>query len=232
MKGPPRFRPGEATISQQPDPEIHGLMGELLRLPQKYHHFFQNIRIPSDEGWAVAEALMNGTLVAGSDGSVTNKLGTHAYRLEPPDGDSAQSAGTLAGMASLRAEHYGEISILLVLIALCRFYQITEAPPLQIHIDNMEVVTRNTKTMEQRDKLRDYDLWAVSKALRIDLPISAPNKWVKAHQDEDTPVEDLSPAAHINIAVDKLASDRQAIIQGSPARPVPHYGLEDISVSF
>ncbi len=177
---------------------------------------------------------MNGTLVAGSDGSVKNKLGAHAYRLEPHTGDaiegSAQSAGTLTGMASLRAEHHGEKSILLVLIAICRFYQITDAPPLQIHIDNMEVVTRNTKTMEKRDKLRDYDLWAVSKALRIDLPINAPNKWVKAHQDEETPAEDLSPAASINIAVDKLAGDRQKLIQGSQASQVPHYGPEDISI--
>ncbi len=84
--------------------------------------------------------------------------------------------------------------------------------------------------MEQREKLRDYDLWAVSKALRIDLPTDAPNKWVKAHQDEATPAEDLSPAAHINIAVDKLASDRQILIQGSPARQVPHYGPKDIFV--
>ena len=113
---------------------------------------------------------MDGTLVAGSDGSVKNKLGTHAYKLLPSDGNciegSAQSSGTSAGMASLRAEHHGKIVILLVFIALCKFYQITEAPPLQIHIGNIKVVTRNTKTMEKRDKLRDYDLWAISKALR------------------------------------------------------------------
>ena len=62
------------------------------------------------------------------------------------------------------------------------------------------------------------------------VPINAPNKWVKAHQDAESPPEDLSPAAHINIAVDKLAGDQQLLIQGSQAQQVPHYGPEDISI--
>ena len=114
-------------------------MGEILRLPEHYHHFFTNIVIPPDDGWAVAEALIDGTLLAGGDGSVKNKLGTHAYKLHSIEG-SAQSAGTLDGMASLRAEHHGEIVILLILISICNFYDIKTSPTLQIHIDNMEVV--------------------------------------------------------------------------------------------
>ena len=128
-------------------------------MPVQYHHFFANIVIPPDDGWAVAESLIDGTLLAGGDGSVKNKLGTHAYKLQPPEGDciegSAQSAGTLDGMASLRAEHHGEIAILLILISICKFYDIKTAPTLQIHIDNMEVVERDGKPMEKRDKLRD-----------------------------------------------------------------------------
>ncbi len=84
--------------------------------------------------------------------------------------------------------------------------------------------------MEKCEKLRDYDLWAVSRALCADLPIVSINKWVKAHQDESTPLEDLSQAALINISIDKLAGDRQHAIQGSNAQPVPHYGPEDISL--
>ena len=185
-------------------------------------------------GWAVAESLLNGNLLIGGDGSVKNGLGTHGYELRPVDGDSirgaAQSLGTLQSMSSLRAEHLGEIAILLILCGTCTCYNITECPATKIHIDNKEVVDQGSKLMEKREKLQDYDLWAVSKSLRHSLPIEAKNTWVKAHQDDgDTPLAELPPAgAQINIAVDALAGGLQNSIQGTGPLPVPHYGPEQI----
>ena len=97
-----------------------------------------------DDGWAVAESLLNGNLMIGGDGSVKNRIGTHGYKLLPPCGTSiegaGQSHGTLEGMSSLRAEHHGEIAILLIISGLCTFYGITGGSATNIHIDNKEVV--------------------------------------------------------------------------------------------
>ena len=210
-------------------------MDQLKALPQPYHHFFKNVSIPADDGWAVAESLINGDLMIGGDGSVKNRIGTHGYKLLPPCGNSiegaGQSHGTLEGMSSLRAEHHGEIAILLIISGLCTFFGITGGPTTSIHIDNKEVVERGTKQMEKREKLRDYDLWSVSRELRQKLPIAATNSWIKAHQDDgDTPSEDLSPAANINIDVDKLAGDYQDIVQGTGPELSPHYGPEQVSI--
>ena len=85
--------------------------------------------------------------------------------------------------------------------------------------------------MENREKLRNFDLWAVSKDLRKKIPIDAANTWIKTYQDEgDTPIEDLTPAALININVDKLAGDHQQRVQGTGPVTVPHYGPEHISI--
>ena len=91
---------------------------------------------------------------------------------------------------------------------------------------------QGSKLMEKREKLQDYDLWAVSKSLRHSLPIEAKNTWVKAHQDDgDTPLAELPPAGtQINIAVDALAGGLQNSIQGTGPLPVPHYGPEQKSI--
>ena len=74
-------------------------------------------------------------------------------------------------------------------------------------------------------------MWAVSRHLRKSLPITAANTWVKAHQDDgEVPLEELPPNAQINSAVDVLAGDFQASIQGSGPLPAPHYGPEQISI--
>ncbi len=71
----------------------------------------------------------------------------------------------------------------------------------------------------------------MSRHLRNKLPVDVSNKWVKAHQDDgDIPIEELSPAAHINIEVDKLAGDHQNQVQGTGSEPAPHYGPEQISI--
>ncbi len=106
--------------------------------------------------------MLNRDLLIGGDGSVKNKLGTYGYKLQLKTGDSitgsGKAFGSKAGMSSLRAEHHGEIAILLILTGLCTYFNITNRPDSHIHIDNKEVVDRGTKQMEQRKKLRDYVL--------------------------------------------------------------------------
>ena len=119
--------------------------------------------------------MRRGELHAGSDGSVKDGVGAHAYGFTSGRhighvwGGAAITPGDPVEMASLRAELGGAICILLVLYAL-QIQRGASTNPITIWIDNAEVLERAIKptthnNMKQHLVL-DYDLWQVMISLQ------------------------------------------------------------------
>ena len=111
--------------------------------------------------------------------------------------------GSKEEMSSLRAEHCGAISILLILYAI-QIHLGSEQMPnkfgVDIWIDNAEVLSRgiNTKFKEsiKGHLVLDYDMWRVMNMLQEKIVI--PIRWnkVDSHIEEKVYVEGNKPAGN------------------------------------
>ena len=132
-------------------------------------------------------------------------------------GGAAKSPGSREEMSSLRAEHCGAISILLILYAI----QIHMGPDfdysemgVDIWIDNAEVLSRGNNT-KYKDGIKDhlvldYDMWSVMNMLQGKILI--PLRWnkVDSHISERVYSEGTRPAGdefsiRLNEVMDKWA---------------------------
>ena len=84
--------------------------------------------------------LKDGKLYAGSDGSVKDECGSHAYSFTNGReegiiyGGAAMTPGSQEEMSSLRAEHGGAISVLLISYAI-QIYLGTDMAPIKHGVD-------------------------------------------------------------------------------------------------
>ena len=87
------------------------------------------------------------------------------------EGGSAINPGSATEMSSLRAEHGGAISVLLVLYALQTFLRDEDTTIYTIYIwlDNAEILKRGQEkdigTNMNSNLVLDYDMWRVMKML-------------------------------------------------------------------
>jgi hypothetical protein len=57
--------------------------------------------------------------------------------------------------------------------------------------------------------------------------------WVKGHQDEDRPYEDLPREAQLNVDVDELATNQHRDIQHNPRmRNIDHLECQQVSITI
>ena len=116
-------------------------------------------------------------------------------------------------MSSQRSEHYRVISILIVQLAIttCADKTIYTLPPLQLWIDNANTVTL-TNTIPAIDSSistylsPDFDLWQLTSFLKPFIPMTISAKWIKSHQDHNTPTNELPLPVQANIFADQVAS--------------------------
>ena len=167
-------------------PEVGGIIEHassfsaiLATYPSRFRDVLGNRLIGDHQVVYIIQPLKDGKLYAGSDGSVKDEKGSHAYGFTNGKevgmiyGGAAKSPGSREEMSSLRAEHCGAISILLILYAI----QIHMGPDfdysdmgVDIWIDNAEVLSRgNNKKYKDGIKghlVLDYDMWSVMNMLQ------------------------------------------------------------------
>jgi hypothetical protein len=212
------------TTPQWPPPSIDMSLSDIVaHMPSVWRQALGQIQLPSDDGRELAERLRSGqTIDAWSDGSVCNGVGAHAYTLrsyctgcDEAISGSATTPGHPDTISSLRAEHYGALATLLVLLALEWKYSIEATGYITLHIDNLEVVNRTKfgvcDTMAA-DKYAstDFDVWQETHHLAQRLKTTVCAKWVKGHQDQflqdvQGGIGPMPLEAHYNIMVDGLA---------------------------
>lgn len=101
-----------------------------------------------------------------------------------------------------RAEYYGGYSLVLLLkILFIRFH--IKNLQAEIYIDNQNVV-KTLSTIEKQPGLKqhlhdDFDLWESIRAVIEEYQLKIVWTWVKGHQDNLLPWEELSYPAQLNV---------------------------------
>ena len=187
---------------------VHPIIGELLEKVNSFHallvqypiHFRYLLgpRLLGDDQVAhIIKLLKDGKLYTGSDRSVKDECGSHAYAFTNGReegiiyGGAAITPGSHEEMSSLRAEHGGAISILLILYAILIYLgedMVPERHGVDIWIDNIEVLSRSNHS-EVKDNVKgnlvlDSTMWRVMNMLQE--KISIPIRWnkVDSHIEE------------------------------------------------
>ena len=117
-------------------------------LPPKYSQILGNISFPRDDGKAIAQDILQGTILAGSDGSVKDSQATCGYVIMPKTKvkwirGHGYVLGTPHLLTSLRAEHHCSMAILILLHMLTKRWNLPhDTPPVTILIDNKEAIER------------------------------------------------------------------------------------------
>ena len=198
----------------------------LERIPENLKVLVGKVVIPEDEGLAISEAIVDGTCMGASDGSLIKEFrkqkGSHGYALRTkgrPSGEITGCGPSPASdcMSSLTTEHYGLIGLLVTLHGICATYLLTREEcfdSVVIWIDNKTVVERGNKRQELINisdyAVPDQDLWTITTELIDSLPINLEIKWIKGHQDVNEYGEKMFgpflQEVYLNILVDELAT--------------------------
>ena len=214
-------------ILYQPTQNWHSL---LRKQPQWIRHLLDEIqftsRIPNP---SEIISLHNrfGRLLTVSDGSVKFHNMSFGWILATPDGTIiAYGAGPCNGRGnSLRSEGAGMLAVT-VLISLISILTSTDNIKLTCVSDNQELINRmnchkdyeypfpNETTRSEFDITEQ--IYRTSQIHRI----KANYEWVRSHQDDNAPIEDLSIHARLNVHADHLAGDYQ--LRKGKFRPLVH----------
>jgi hypothetical protein len=147
------------------------------------------------------------TLLACSDGSVTNGTGSHGWVFSNDTNPNLQGAGPDDGhpdyMTSYRSELGGLIAVLYIIHRICAAYNI-QSGKVQYYCDNKGVIQNVFHPLCQPSITTfmetDSELVAAARALIDCIPITIIGSWVKGHQSDDK-----EPKYLLNNMADKLA---------------------------
>lgn len=195
------------------------------KMPLVWQQALGNYVLPEDDGKELAGILSNGgTVRAWSDGTVATGVGAHAYTLRTACNDTdmmivgdALTPGAPDTISSLRAEHYGAMAIVIMILAIEWKYDLENSGYVLLHIDNMEVVNRvrhgvaENMSADKHTKT-DFDIWKETDAISKQLSTVVCTKWVRGHQDkflcaEQGGVGPMPLEAHFNILMDRRAEE-------------------------
>jgi hypothetical protein len=122
--------------------------------------------------------------------------------------------------------------------AICNFYDIRTSPSyIQYHLDNKEALSSLTNTDDAsvfdtaNPITTDYDIWAAIRDATSSTPVIYFGTHVKGYQDENNPIDSLSPEAQMNIRMDKIEGDCR-IAHPSPYQQMPTQGTKSPSLSM
>ena len=142
-------------------------MATIRQYPTELLSLFGGIQISDREGKGIMMCIHNNNAHAGSDGSVKDGKGGHAFCITDNSFTKtiwgfASTVGSLREMSSLRAEHGGASGILLLIHALYIHFEAVLPAEITIFIDNAEVIRRGTHKVPRlgikQQLVLNYDL--------------------------------------------------------------------------
>ena len=230
----------------------------LRQMPESLRSILGTVTIPPDDGVLISEAIVSGTCIGASDGSLRrgfkSSRGGHGFALREKNTTYSEIRGcgkspTSDDMSSLTTEHYGLIGLLIMLHGLCKRFRLCRDECFDqviIYIDNNTVVKRGTEEQSLMN-IRDYavpdqDLWSLTTELIQSLPIDIELQWIRGHQDTNEYGQcvygPFNRDVSMNILTDELA-DEGLWLEGDKTLHRPTfsttvmalYTKEDIQVS-
>jgi ribonuclease HI len=164
-------------------------------LPDYIKDAIGTIELPSDNGEALSNDLLQSATTSYTDGTVKDNIGAHAFNIRTADDKDGKSINGASGtpgdsstMTSLRAEHYGVFTSIILMDIITLVHGHTVAGRHMHYTDSQAVIERITKTHYMTDKqydTTDYDIWketedAIQKATNVIFQL----RHVKGHQKE------------------------------------------------
>jgi hypothetical protein len=161
------------------------------------------------------------TMECGSDGSLKDKTGTFGYVLSINGNLVWEGAGPADGdhltANSKRPELYGyagclETCLLILKVGKVMGATLPESLTIRIWVDNSSALRHLNKLLSRKKTQNRYpqdpDILSHIQWLWSQLPAGPTYKarWVKAHQDDQMPFDDLPLNAKLNVVADQLAT--------------------------
>jgi ribonuclease HI len=225
-----------AIKSEQPPAEPETFQEYVDTLPEWERKLLQEVRCENDDFEKAAEEISLDSNLAWqrvdpnnpnkevlgahgiSDGSVKLEQGTFGWSIRTKeDKPIATGKGASYGYPqhSFRAEAYGMLSMLLFMVRNLEFHMEPFPTRIEVFTDNSGLVKRIRKKrgiegVEFPNSTLDGDWDVVQAIVKLIKKFPSVNvKHIKGHQDKETPIQDLSMTARMNVEADQLAGEYQ-----------------------
>jgi ribonuclease HI len=163
----------------------------------------------SGQGRSVAQAIIQGSTRAISNGSFKDAMGTSATVLYAADENKRIiSVNDVPGNRGEQSVYCSELTgiegALAIIESLCQVHDI-QACSITIGLDEKQALLEAAGDWPLSPKRADYDMLFATRAKLRRLPITVNWRWIKGHQDNDVKFANLDNWAKANLLVDNLA---------------------------
>ena len=191
-----------------PSLSIHNVRTLLQRRPDGFRWAVSEFTL-SDNGIAIAQALIQGTAIAVSDGSFKDSQGTSAFILE-----GCSKAGRLVGVnvipgddssqSPYRSELGGVAGILECLHCICVAHDIYEGK-VEVGLDGEQAMKEAFGDWPLNPSRPDFDLLQHIRGMIASSPLTFSSRWIASHQDDDKDLASIDHWGQLNVECDGLA---------------------------
>ena len=187
---------------------LNSLPATQRRLLNTYHQTADDLTV-----WKALRSRQ--TLTIASDGGLKTDKGTYGWKIVtntdevlfsgagPVDGDYRSASST-------RSELYGIAAPVLLLASLKRFWGTPHRAHYSWVCDSQSALKQVRQLQFHKTRKRrqpnNVDILSIISANLSDIGRKLEGKWVKAHQDDDNPYDELTRDARLNVDADKLAT--------------------------
>ena len=194
--------------------QIKTLKEQMDSIDPSLQWLIQDIKLPEDDGSAIAQSILTGNGKCMSDGSLKDLLGTSAFTfLLDDEKNNYVGSNIVPGeddeQNSYRSKICGVLGNMLVINATCEFHGINEPCEIMVGCDNVSALWNGLGPTPVHMKMASTDLVKVIRQLRQTSVLHWKSHWVKGHKDDDDgePEEqtELDEWAQANIFCDKEA---------------------------
>lgn len=194
-------------------PLVHVGMSTHVNIQQWESSLVGNCRIVASLE-DIALHVSTGNLITCSDGSATTTTGSFGFVIATPEGQRLVYGNGPAPGAypnSFRSEAYGVLATVRWLHHAFRYSPTDGKPTITHYLDNTSVIRRIERTTKStweapnQKLMPEQDVIDEIAATLHTLPIVLDIKWVKGHQDLQSPYEKLSLEAQLNCDADREA---------------------------
>ena len=174
-----------------------------------------------------------------SDEGLKDSKGTFGWKIILPDRTTLfHGAGPVDGPkeseSSTRSELFGLAAPLLIITCLFRWWGLRHNCKLRWLVDSTAAI-KQTKTARRHRRVSRYqpdnvDVLALIRKLLREIKRPMTIDWIKGHQDDKTPYDDLPRDAQLNIDVDYLATAYRESNKSQTRAKLAHCPLTVVSV--
>ena len=173
---------------------------------------------------SLARAIQAGTAIGVADGSYMKERSTEhgatAWLLQPePDSKKyclgqCSTSGTPREVNAYRSELQGVHALLLMIMVICKAYNVTHGSVTLACDNDMAVEHTNDWRLDVPTSVHHTDLVRAIRRIRRDLPITMHMQYIDGHADKNRSFKELSPLEKLNCLADWDAKDHLRKVLG------------------